>query len=74
MEDPVRVENARVLACMVEPMSNDPYRDDADILETTSVLPCAVEKKRELDRRRGAVTVPMVTEEPVTVEKASPFE
>ena len=35
------------------------------------MLPCAVEKERESERRRGAVTVLMVTEEPMVVEKVS---
>jgi hypothetical protein len=42
------------------------------MLETAIELPCAVEKKRELEKRRGAVTVLIVTEEPVVVEKVSP--
>ena len=37
-------------------------------VETTSVLPCAVEKERELVRRGGAVTVLAVIEEPVVVD------
>jgi hypothetical protein len=46
--------------------------DDAATLETTTVLPCAVEKNNELEKRRGTVVVLITTEVPTVVEKVRP--
>jgi hypothetical protein len=46
--------------------------DDAATLETTTVLPCAVEKNKESDKRREAVAVLITTEVPTVVEKVKP--
>jgi hypothetical protein len=45
--------------------------DDTVTLETTTVLPCAVEKNNELERRE-AVAVLITTEVPTVVEKVKP--
>jgi hypothetical protein len=42
-------------------------------VDTTSVLPCAVEKTRELERREGAVTVLIFIEEPTVVDTVYAF-
>jgi len=46
--------------------------DDTLTLETTTVLPCAVEKNKESDKRRGAVAVLITTEAPAVVENVRP--